>query len=179
MTGTLTPTTTDGSAPTEAEATALLHLEARLLDERRYDEWLELFTTDGVYWIPLVDGDIADAKNVVSIIYDDGERRSERVFRTLHTPVLDQNPVSRCVHFVTNVEVLAGEETAEPRVLSNLLLTELRPGGDRQVGLNHLRLLAGRCEYRLRKEDGQWRIVLKKVLLIDADQPQYNLAFII
>jgi len=27
--------------------------EARLLDERRHDEWLALFTEDGRYWVPL------------------------------------------------------------------------------------------------------------------------------
>ena len=27
--------------------------EARLLDERRYDEWLDLWTDDGIYWVPL------------------------------------------------------------------------------------------------------------------------------
>ena len=26
--------------------------EARLLDEQRYAEWLELFADDGIYWIP-------------------------------------------------------------------------------------------------------------------------------
>jgi len=41
------------------------------------------------------------------------------------------------------------------------------------------RLLAGRCEYRLRPVDGQWRIALKKLVLIEADQPLYNLTFIL
>ena len=27
--------------------------EARLLDERRHDEWLALFADDGRYWVPL------------------------------------------------------------------------------------------------------------------------------
>ena len=26
---------------------------ARILDEQQYEEWLELFTEDGVYWMPL------------------------------------------------------------------------------------------------------------------------------
>ena len=29
-----------------------LFQEARLLDERRFEEWLSLFSDDGVYWIP-------------------------------------------------------------------------------------------------------------------------------
>ncbi|MBV8111708.1 MAG: hypothetical protein JO012_18275, partial [Hyphomicrobiales bacterium] len=26
--------------------------EARLLDERRFREWMELFAEDGTYWVP-------------------------------------------------------------------------------------------------------------------------------
>ena len=29
--------------------------EARLLDERRFDDWLALFAPDGWYWVPLED----------------------------------------------------------------------------------------------------------------------------
>jgi hypothetical protein len=32
--------------------------EARLLDEKRFDEWYELFTDDAFYWVPLAPGDI-------------------------------------------------------------------------------------------------------------------------
>ncbi len=28
--------------------------EARLLDERRFREWMELFAEDGTYWVPAV-----------------------------------------------------------------------------------------------------------------------------
>jgi len=161
-----------------AEAEALVHRECRLLDELRYEDWLELFTSDGIYWIPVRDGEQADAAGLVSIVYDDAARRAERVFRTLHTPVLDQNPRSRTVHFASNIEVV-DSDTAEPRIRCAQLVAELRPGGDRQVGLNQTRLLAGRCEYRLHREAGVWRIALKKLVLIESEQPLFNLAFIL
>jgi hypothetical protein len=47
------------------------------------------------------------------------------------------------------------------------------------VGLNDQRLLLARCEYRFRPADVDWRISLKKVVLLNADQPIYNLTFII
>ena len=31
-----------------------LYHEARLLDEQRLEEWLELFTDDATYWVPLM-----------------------------------------------------------------------------------------------------------------------------
>jgi len=174
-----TPLTRADTTPlTRADAEDLVHRECRLLDELRYEDWLDLFTPDGIYWLPVRDGSRADAVDQVSIVFDDTERRAERVFRTLHTPVLDQNPRSRTVHFASNIEV-EDASGAEPVIRCAQLVAELRPGGDRQVGLNRTRLLAGRCEYRVRREAGAWRIALKKLVLIESEQPLFNLAFIL
>jgi 3-phenylpropionate/cinnamic acid dioxygenase small subunit len=159
----------------------LLYREARLLDERRYEEWLELFTDDGLYWIPIhQDGGEADPRSSVSIIYDDAERRSERVFRTLHTPVLDQSPPSRTIHVVSNVEVDdAREPNGDARVHCVLMIAEMRPGGPRQVGLGEPRTFTGRCEYHVREVDGRLLISLKKLFLLDSDRPLYTLTFLL
>ena len=163
------------------QAQSLLYREARLLDERRYEEWLELFTSDGLYWIPIHhDGGIADPTSSVSIVYDDSERRSERVFRTLHTPVLDQSPPSRTIHVVSNIEV--DDEpvpNGDARVHCVQVIAEMRPGGPRQVGLGEPRTFAGRCEYHVRATDGSLLISLKKLFLLDSDRPLYNLTFIL
>jgi 3-phenylpropionate/cinnamic acid dioxygenase small subunit len=164
---------------TRAEAEEFVYRETRLLDTLRLEEWLTLFTADGLYWLPIHDGDPADAADTVSIVYDDQERREERVFRTLHTPVLDQNPRSRTVHMVSNVEVGDVDERGDVRVLCSQFVAELRSGGQRQIGLNQTRVLAARGEYRLRRTDDGWRMSLKKLMLVDADQPLYNLTFLI
>lgn len=164
------------------EAEAFLYREARLLDEARYEEWQQLFTEDARYWLPIrpEEGDAeADPASEISIIYDDLARIDERVYRTLHTPVLDQNPRSRTVRLVSNVEVEPTSEAAEVEVRCNQLIGELRPGGRGQVGLNDQRVFLARCRYRLRWCDGQWRIAVKKVLLLNSDQPIYNLTFIV
>jgi len=166
--------------PTVEEAQQLLFVEARLLDERRYEEWLELFTEDGVYWLPIHDdGELADPRSAISIIYDDAARRDERVFRTLHTPVLDQSPPSRTLHSISNVEVEEPDDGGDALVRSVQLIAEMRPGGPGQIGLGEPRIFAGRCEYRLRRVDGRWRIALKKLLLINSDRPLYNLTFLL
>jgi 3-phenylpropionate/cinnamic acid dioxygenase small subunit len=165
---------------TVAEAEQLLYREARLLDEWRFEEWLELFTEDGLYWLPVhEDGDREAATSTVSVIYDDTKRREERVFRTLHTAVLDQNPRSRTVHVVSNVEVDPEPVNGDVRVWCSQMVSEMRPGGRGQVGLNDQRTFAGRCEYRLRRVDGEWKFSLKKLTLINSDQPIFNLTFII
>ena len=161
------------------DAERFLYREARLLDEHRYEEWQALFTDDATYWLPIQrDGEEADPLAGISIVYDDVTRIDERVYRTLHTPVLDQNPRSRTVRLVTNVEVEPGPD-GQSMVRCTQMIGELRPGGRGQVGLNDQRLFLGRCEYLLRRVDEEWRIARKKVVLLNADQPIYNLTFII
>ena len=47
-----------------------LYLEARLLDEQHFEQWRDLFTEDGVYWMPSRH-DQTSADEVVSVFYDD------------------------------------------------------------------------------------------------------------
>jgi len=171
------------SAPTRGltveEAERLLYHEARLLEEHRYEEWQALFTDDAKYWLPIHgDGGDPDPSASISIVYDDVARIDERVYRTLHTPVLDQNPPSRTVRLVSNVEV-DDDAGGDAVVHCTQLIGELRPGGRGQVGLNDQRFFLARCEYRFRRVEEDWRISLKKVVLLNADQPIYNLTFIV
>lgn len=159
--------------PTWEEAHAFLHREAQLLDEGRLDEWLELFTEDGMYWVPI--DEKADPEWESSVLYDDHQRRAERVHQLLHEPRYAQQPASRTIHFISNVQVDGGD--GDPMVRCNVIVYELRPGDWRQAGLGEQRSLAARCEYRLRSEDG-WRIAAKKVVLLNRDMPLENLTFI-
>jgi len=52
--------------------------EARLLDECRYDEWLDLWADDGLYWVPLVPGQPEALQQPPS-----------RAHHLLQTPVVD------------------------------------------------------------------------------------------
>lgn len=158
-----------------ATAEAVLFTEARLLDERRFEDWLDLFSKECRYWLPILDG---DDEMEPSIIRDDRARMEERVFRLLDTPAHAQRPPSRTQHDLSNVEVLEGDAPGEARVRCNLVVHEMRVGDPSQVGLGAPRLFAGRCEYVLRDEGG-WLIALKKVQLLDREQPQYNLTFIV
>lgn len=159
-------------------AERLLYREARLLDENRLEEWLDLFTADATYWVPIT-GEDPDWEP--SIVYDNRDRMEERVFRLLHTPAHAQNPPSRTQHDLTNVEVVPNEHGGDDRavVRCNLTLHELRIGDPSQVGLADQRLLAGRCTYLVRRVDREWRIAHKRVDLLDRELPQYNLTFII
>ena len=175
-----TPRTKSGStAPPDAltvpDAERFLFAEARLLDERCFDEWESLFSDDGSYWVPI--DPAKEPGQGISIISDDRRRLHERVFRLTQTPVLDQNPPSRTMRLVSNVEVEA-DGAGQARLRCRQLITEVRPGGLGQAGLNVVRLFPASCEYRLRRDGARWKIVQKKVVLLDSDQPHYNLSFI-
>src|SRR5262249_1809301 len=160
---------------TRQQAEDILYREARLLDERRLEAWLDLFTADGLYWIPMEDD--ADPEVEPSMQYDDSGQRAQRVYQILHLPHYAQRPPSRTVHVVSNVEI--GEPSSdEARVYCSLVVYELRSGDHLQLGMGEQRTLAARCEYRLRRED-EWRIALKKVMLIDRDLPMQNLSFVL
>lgn len=166
------------SSLTLAEAEQFVYRECRLLDERRLDEWLTLFTEDGVYWLP--SSESSDPEREPSLIYDDALQRSKRVHQLLREVHLAQTPPSRTVHLVTNVQV-EHEGGDAALVRCNVLVAELRPGDHlvTQYALGSQRLLAGRCEYHLRGDGPGWAIAMKRVLLIDRDLPVYNLTFII
>jgi len=159
------------------EAEELLYSEARLLDDRRLEEWLEAFTGDGIYWLPLEEN--KDPAQFPSLVYEDHRVRLQRVDLLRQKDHFAQLPPSRTVHNITNVTVTDdGDRGGEAVVHCNLTLYELRPGHERQPGLGKQRVLAGRCEYRFRHE-GRWLIALKKVLLLNRDLPMENLSFIV
>lgn len=160
-----------------AEAEDFLYREARLLDARDFEGWLALFAEDAVYWLPM-DED-ADPEAEPSVLYDDAGTLRMRVHQLLHKPHYAQLPPSRTVHQVTNVEVLPAEREDEARVLCALAVTELREGDFQQLGLGDQRVFAGRCEYRLRRRDGDLAIAMKKLVLISRHLPIENLSFLL
>jgi 3-phenylpropionate/cinnamic acid dioxygenase small subunit len=157
------------------EAEDFLFHEAELLDQRRYDEWLKLFTADGIYWLPMEDG--SDPQLVPSILYDDKKMMQMRVhqFGKRH---YSQRPPSRTVHAISNVTVAAGAHDNEAIVRCVAMVTELREGDYLQRGLGEQRLFSGHCEYRLRQEE-QLAIVMKKLVLINRESPIVNLSFLL
>jgi 3-phenylpropionate/cinnamic acid dioxygenase small subunit len=151
------------------EVSQFLYREAALIDERRYPEWLELFTDDAVYWVPQADGE--DPDRLVSISYDDRQRLGERVLRLEGGFAHAQDPPSRTCHLVGNVAI-AGEEGDELDVTSNLVVAEFRRSKQS--------LYAGRVEYRLTRGDGDALKIRRKVVrLINSDAALGNLSFLL
>ena len=59
---------------------ALLEREARLLDQGRFQEWLELYAPECVVWVPTA-ATPGDPRREVSVFFDDRRRLEDRIFR--------------------------------------------------------------------------------------------------
>lgn len=153
-----------------ASVSRFLFLEARLLDERRFQDWLALFLESATYWIPANRYDI-DPRSEVSLIYDDFSRMCERVGRIESGHAHAQDPMSRTRHLITNVEIEEWKE-GSAKTSSNFLLAELRPRREQKI-------FVGRCEHDLMRVDGSWRIARKKVELLNNNEPIDSLTFLV
>lgn len=157
-----------------SEAEDFLYREAELLDDRKFEQWLSLFTEDGIYWLPMVED--SDPGTEPSVQYDDSLMRKMRVHQLLNKPRYAQRPASRTVHAVSNVIVTSAEREDEAVVRCSVMVTELRGGDYQQLGLGEQRVFSGRCEYRLRRAD-RLAIAMKKLVLINRDLPIANFSF--
>jgi 3-phenylpropionate/cinnamic acid dioxygenase small subunit len=155
-------------AMTDANIEKFLFREARLMDEHRYQEWLTLWASDAVYWVPCLHED-TDPLRQVSIIYDNRAKLEDRVNRLASGSVLAQDPKPRMRRVISNIEV---ERTGEEATVdSNFILIQAR-------GANQY-TWCGKSIHKLREQDGGIKIAHKKVLLVNSDQEMPVLQFLI
>ena len=144
-----------------AEIEAFLIFEARLLDDRRFYDWMELFAEDGYYWVPS-EPDQDDPHNKASLFFDDRALMKTRIDRLHHPRIHSQTPHSRTVHVVANVTVEEADTArGEVQIGSSFNMVEYRQ--------NRQRLFAGRYLHRLRRDGDGFKIAWKKVLLVNCD----------
>lgn len=140
------------------EIEELLRREAHLLDERRFREWLDLFTEDAVYVIPLteaVQGDVAPAGH--PIVRDTKEMLLARVMKDETGYSHAETPVSMTCHMVSNV-VVDDSEIEDALVRSCFMVRQARKLRDEAWWV-------GRRKDLLRLVDGEWRIAHREVVL--------------
>jgi 3-phenylpropionate/cinnamic acid dioxygenase small subunit len=146
-----------------AAVAEFLYREARLLDARKFSDWLELFCEDAVFWAPAVgmDGEYTtDPEVSLNFIYIVGRAGLEaRVFRVESGGSLASNPLPHTRHLVTNVAV-DSDGPAEVAAFANTQIVAYCEARGQQI-------INGSYEYVLRKEDGGLRIAQKKILLLE------------
>jgi 3-phenylpropionate/cinnamic acid dioxygenase small subunit len=147
------------------EIEAFLYREAELLDERRYEEWLDLFAEDAHYFMPMrrnvphdePEREFTRAGTEVNW-FDEGKdtltRRVKQILTGIHWA---EEPPSRICHMISNVQVVAATP-AEAIVKSRFLVYRNRVETETDF-------LVGKREDRLRRVDGGWKIAQRKIVL--------------
>lgn len=93
---------------------AFLYREARLLDDRDWDAWLECYAPEATFWMPSWDDDdqlVEDPQSQVSLIYYPNRQGLEdRVFRIKTERSGATMPEPRTNHMITNIEIVERRE---------------------------------------------------------------------
>lgn len=148
-----------------------LYLEASLMDAHEYDAWLALWEGDQLcYWVPC-NNDNQDPATGLGIIYDSNrDQLEDRIARLKDKTAHAFRPCAKLTRVVSNVVLLAtsGDEV---EVASSFVLSDLRRGV--------ANLWLGKSIHKLRETRSGLRILGKKVMLLNNDEPMPNLTFLV
>ncbi|MDX3231342.1 3-phenylpropionate/cinnamic acid dioxygenase subunit beta [Streptomyces sp. ME19-01-6] len=155
----------------QREVEDFLYKEARLLDNGKYLQWLELCTDDIHYWMPGIEDrqrrDPAGTYGPERMAYFDHDKRllKERAQHLEHPAAWSQDPPVRHLHVISNIEVIPADALRNLDVHSVLILYSSRFENERHT-------LYARREDRLRRlKDGSLRIARRTILLQDSTLP--------
>ena len=147
------------------EVEEFLYREAELLDERRYEEWLELLTDDVRYFMPMrrnVPHDETEREFTREGVdvnwFDEGKDTLTRRVRQLLTGIhWAEEPPSRICHMISNVQILRAG-ASEVAVKSRFLVYRNRVETETDV-------LVGKREDLLRRVNGGFKIARRRIVL--------------
>ena len=147
--------------PTEEEIARFIRHEARLIDEKRLDEWLDLFTDDAHYWVPATPGQ-PDPVQHNSLAYEDKLLLRLRIERLKSPRAYSQRPPSRSLHVLQAPDL----ENADPgrgefRTRTPFIYTETRGDESQRYAATAWHTLVWSGE--------RLRIRLKRVDLLNCD----------
>jgi len=147
-----------------------LYHEVELLDERRYEEWLELLADDVRYWMPMRRnvrfGELErefTREGLDINWFDEGKdtltRRVQQILTGVHWA---EEPLSRICHMISNIQLLHVRppvpEPVEVAVKCRFLIYRNRVQTETDI-------LVGKREDVLRQVNGQWKVTQRKVIL--------------
>lgn len=152
---------TTGSAVSNDQLIDFIYDEARMLDEGRFSEWLDLWLDDGHYWMPL-DYQQTDPDHVTSLLYEDMFMLRLRVERLNGARTFSQKPRSRC-HHVIQRPFIDEANHEQGKYITNTSMHYVETRLDDQF------LLAVTATHELALVDNKLRIANKRVDLLNSD----------
>ncbi|MFZ5836390.1 MAG: 3-phenylpropionate/cinnamic acid dioxygenase subunit beta [Pseudomonadota bacterium] len=145
--------------------------EAELLDDRRFEEWLDLLSDDIVYFMPLRRNVKYGAQEELensragrdAAWFDEGKHTLTQRVAQLKTGIhWAEEPLSRVRHLVTNVQIsddgASKDGAREVGVKSRFLVYRNRVDDETDI-------FVGQRTDRLRRTDAGWKVARREILL--------------
>jgi 3-phenylpropionate/cinnamic acid dioxygenase small subunit len=149
------------AADVQREIEQFLYRQSELLDSKLWQDYIDLFADDGVYWMP-VTPDQTEWEGSPSIFAEDRYMMEVRMGRVTHPTAWSQVPMWATSHVIGNV-VIESASDDEWVVRSRFHMMELRRDSVRHFG--------GTYRHTLIREDGQLKIKLQRVDMFNAQAP--------
>jgi 3-phenylpropionate/cinnamic acid dioxygenase small subunit len=143
------------------EIEQFLYRQSELLDHKLWQDYIDLFADDGIYWMP-VTPDQTDWEGSPSIFAEDKSMMEVRMGRVTHPTAWSQAPMWATSHVIGNV-VIESASTDAWIVRSRFHMMELRRDAVRHFG--------GTYRHTLVRTRGQLRIQMQRVDMFNAQAP--------
>jgi len=141
------------------EVEQFLYRQAELLDAKRWQDWIDLFAKDGVYWMP-PDPSYKTWDGTPAIFAEDKNLMNVRMKRVLHPDAWSQRPQWGTNHIVSNVSIQKSRKNGDLEVRSRFHMMELRR--------DDVRHFAGSYTHQLKKTKNGFQIKLQRVDMTNA-----------
>jgi 3-phenylpropionate/cinnamic acid dioxygenase small subunit len=145
----------------QREVELLLYRQAALLDAKQWQAWIELFTDDGIYWMPATP-EQTDWTGEPSVFAEDRWLMEVRAGRLLHPNAWSQAALWGTNHLVGNI-IVEAQSADGVRVYSRFQMMELRREAVRHFG--------GSYRHTLVRTPAGLRIKLQRVDLMNVQAP--------
>ena len=141
----------------------LLYRQAECLDGKRWQDFIELFTEDGTYWMPAAP-EQTTGDGVPSIFWEDRNLMTVRLKRLTHPRAWSQKTAWGTNHVIGNVTVEKEDASSGDLVVrSRFHMMEFRNDTTRHF--------AGSYIHHLKKTKNGHRIKLQRVDMVNAEGP--------
>jgi benzoate/toluate 1,2-dioxygenase beta subunit len=136
-----------------------LYKQSELLDTKRWQDWIDLFTPQGIYWMPPAP-EYKTWDGQPAIFAEDKNLMTVRMNRVLHPDAWSQRPLWETNHVVSNVSIQKVSKNGDVEVKSRFHMMELRR--------DDVRHFAGSYLHKLKKTKKGYAIQLQRVDMTNA-----------
>ncbi len=136
-----------------------LYRQAQLLDDKKWQGWIDLFAPEGIYWMP-PDASYKTWEGQPAIFAEDKNLMMVRMGRVLHPDAWSQRPLWGTNHIVSNVCIQKVAKNGDVEVRSRFHMMELRR--------DDVRHFAGSYLHKLKKAGKGYAIKLQRVDMTNA-----------